>query len=30
LFDESGLAEISSPDYPDERLVVCRNPAVAA
>ncbi|MCA1700490.1 MAG: IS1634 family transposase, partial [Actinobacteria bacterium] len=30
LFDEQGLAEISSPDYPDERLVVCRNPAVAA
>jgi hypothetical protein len=30
LFDESGLAEISSPDYPDERLVVCRNPAVKA
>jgi hypothetical protein len=30
LFDECGLAEITSPDYPDERLVVCRNPAVAA
>lgn len=30
LFDEQGLAEVSSPDYPDERLVVCRNPAVAA
>lgn len=30
LFDESGLAEITSPDYPGERLVVCRNPAVAA
>jgi hypothetical protein len=30
LFDESGLAEITSPDYPEERLVVCRNPAVAA
>jgi hypothetical protein len=30
LFDESGLAEISSPDYPGERLVVCRNPAVKA
>lgn len=29
LFDESGLAEITSPDYPGERLVVCRNPAVA-
>jgi len=24
------LAEIESPDYPDERLVVCRNPLVAA
>jgi hypothetical protein len=30
LFDERGLTEISSPDYPGERLVVCRNPAVAA
>jgi hypothetical protein len=30
LLDEQGLAEIASPDYPDERLVVCRNPAVAA
>jgi len=30
LFDERNLAEISSPDYPDERLVVCRNPALAA
>jgi Transposase DDE domain len=30
LFDEQGLAEVSSPDYPDERLIVCRNPAVAA
>jgi transposase len=29
LFDETGLAEITSPDYPDERLVVCRNPALA-
>ena len=26
LFDERDLAEISSPDYPGERLVVCRNP----
>ena len=25
LFDERNLAEISSPDYPGERLVVCRN-----
>ena len=29
LFDEVNLAEISSPLFPDERLVVCRNPAVA-
>ena len=29
-FDETNLAEISSPDYPAERLVVCRNPALAA
>jgi len=26
LFDEKDLAEVISPDYPDERLVVCRNP----
>lgn len=25
LFDEVNLAEISHPDYPDERLVVCKN-----
>ena len=30
LFDETNLAEISSADYPGERLVVCRNPLVAA
>jgi Transposase DDE domain len=30
LFDEQDLAEISSPDYPGERLVICRNPLVAA
>ncbi len=30
LFDETKLAEISSADYPGERLVVCRNPLVAA
>ena len=30
LFDERDLVEISSPDYPGERLVVCRNPALAA
>jgi Transposase DDE domain len=29
LFDERNLAEIESPDYPGERLVVCRNPLVA-
>src|SRR5215510_2901660 len=30
LFDERDLAEITSPDYPGERLVVCRNPLLAA
>jgi hypothetical protein len=31
LFDETNLAEISAPeDFPGERLVVCRNPLVAA
>ena len=30
LFDERDLAEISSPDYPGERLIVCRNPLLAA
>jgi transposase len=30
LFDEHNLAEISTDDYPDERLVVCRNPLVAS
>jgi len=29
LFDERDLAEIESPDFPGERLVVCRNPALA-
>jgi transposase len=29
LFDELNLAEVESIDYPDERLVVCRNPLVA-
>jgi hypothetical protein len=29
LFDERGLAEITSPAYPGERLVVCRNPLLA-
>ena len=30
LFDEKDMAEISSPDFPGERLVVCRNPHLAA
>lgn len=30
LFDQANLAEIAHPDYPGERLVCCRNPAVAA
>lgn len=30
LFDEHDLAEVTSPDFPDERLVVCRNPLLAA
>src|SRR6266542_2698485 len=31
LFDQHNLAEITAPeDYPGERLVVCRNPLVAA
>jgi transposase len=30
LFDQTSLAEIDSADYPGERLVVCRNPLVAA
>jgi transposase len=30
LFDERDLLEISSPDYPGERLVACRNPQLAA
>jgi Transposase DDE domain len=30
LFDERNLAEIVSEQYPGERLVVCRNPHVAA
>jgi hypothetical protein len=29
LFDEQNLAEITSPDFPGERLVACRNPALA-
>jgi hypothetical protein len=30
LFDEQDLAEITSPDYPGERLIACRNPFLAA
>ena len=29
LFDERDMAEIKSPDYPGERLMVCRNPFLA-
>ena len=29
LFDQRDLASITHPDYPDERLVVCRNPLLA-
>ncbi len=29
LFDERNLVEISSPEYPGERLVACRNPELA-
>jgi transposase len=30
IFDETDMAEISHPDFPGERLVLCRNPALAA
>src|SRR4029077_9271700 len=30
IFDEMDLAEISSPDYPGERLVACKNPFLEA
>jgi Transposase DDE domain len=30
LFDERNLAEITSPQFPGERLVVCRNPQLAS
>jgi hypothetical protein len=30
LFDERDLAEVTSPDFPGERLMVCRNPLLAA
>jgi hypothetical protein len=29
LFDTRDLAEITAPDYPGERLIVCRNPLLA-
>ena len=30
LFDQQDLAEITSPDFPGERLIACRNPHLAA
>jgi hypothetical protein len=30
LFDQTSLAEVAHPDYPGERLVVCRNPLLGA
>jgi Transposase DDE domain len=30
LFDEQDMAEITSPDYPGERLIACSNPFLAA
>ncbi len=30
LFDQADLAEIAHPDYPNERLIACRNPLLAA
>jgi hypothetical protein len=30
LFDERDMASITSPEFPDERLIVCRNPDLAA
>jgi len=30
LFDSRDLAEISAPDFPGERLIVCKNPLLAA
>jgi len=29
LFDQANLAEITHPDFPGERLIACRNPALA-
>jgi hypothetical protein len=30
LFDQQDLAEITSEDFPGERLIACRNPVLAA
>ena len=30
LFDQRDMASITSPDFPNERLIVCRNPDLAA
>jgi transposase len=30
LFDQRDIASVTTPDFPDERLVVCRNPDLAA
>jgi hypothetical protein len=30
LFDERDMAEVAAPDYPGERLIVCKNPELAA
>ena len=30
LFDERNMAAITAPDFPGERLIVCRNPDLAA
>ena len=30
LFDQHDLAEITSDDFPGERLIACRNPVLAA
>jgi hypothetical protein len=29
LFDERDMAAVTSPDFPGERLIVCRNPDLA-
>lgn len=30
IFDEVSLAEVTSPSFPNERLIICRNPSLAA